>query len=214
MAHLPIMKIHIKIVALKLALLMRYNKSLIIILSITVIISIMIGTNFSSFSFGQEKTNTKIIGFNHIRKFDSNGKFITSWGSRGSGEGQFVVPESIAVDSMGNVFVADYGNRNIQKFDSNGKFITSWGSKGSGNGQFNENHGIDIDSSGNVYVVDTRNNRIQKFSSDGTFIRKWGSTGCGTDEFLIPHDITIDSSDNVYISDSGNVHFKSKVKCP
>lgn len=63
-------------------------------------------------------------------------------------------------------------------------------------------------------MVDTRNNRIQKFSSDGTFIRKWGSTGCGTDEFLIPHDITIDSLDNVYISDSGNVHFKSKVKCP
>ena len=105
-------------------------------------------------------------------------------------------------------------NSRVSKFDSNGKFITSWGSKGSGNGQFNENHGIDIDSSGNVYVVDTRNNRIQKFSSDGTFIHKWGSTGCSAGEFLIPHDITIDSSDNIYISDSGNVHFKSKVKCP
>jgi DNA-binding beta-propeller fold protein YncE len=146
---------------------MKNNKSVIIILSIVIITSIILATNFSSFSFGQEKTNTKIIGFNHIRKFDSNGKFITSWGS-----------------------------------------------KGSGNGQFNENHGIDIDSSGNVYVVDTRNNRIQKFSSDGTFILKWGSEGCGADEFLIPHDITIDSSDNIYISDSGNVHFKSKVKCP
>lgn len=146
---------------------MKNNKSVIIILSIVIITSIILATNFSSFSFGQEKTNTKIIVFNHIRKFDNNGKFITSWGS-----------------------------------------------KGSGNGQFNENHGIDIDSSSNVYVVDTENNRIQKFSSDGTFIRKWGSTGCGADEFLIPHDITIDSSDNIYISDSGNVHFKSKVKCP
>lgn len=65
---------------------MRDNKSFIIILLIVVIISIMISTNFS-FSFGQEKTNTKNIDFNHIRKFDSNGKFITKWGSEGRDDG-------------------------------------------------------------------------------------------------------------------------------
>ena len=83
---------------------MRDNKSLIIILTIVIITSTILATNFSSSSFGQEKTDTELIGFNHIRKFDSNGQFITSWGSKGSGEGQFLHAHGIGVDSStGNV---------------------------------------------------------------------------------------------------------------
>ena len=67
---------------------------------------------------------------NHVQKFDSNGKFITKWGSEGTGDGQFNGPEGIAIDSSGNVYVSEYGNNRIQKFDSNGNFITKWGSKG------------------------------------------------------------------------------------
>ena len=69
-----------------------------------------------------------------IQKFTANGIFITKWGSEGSGNGQFNYPEGIAIDSSGNVYVAD-GNR-IQKFTSNGTFITKWGSIGIGEGQF------------------------------------------------------------------------------
>ncbi len=75
-------------------------------------------------------------GNNRIQKFDSNGNFITKWGSQGSGDGQFIQLNDVAVDSSGNVYVADYGNNRIQKFDSNGNFITKWGSHGSGDGQF------------------------------------------------------------------------------
>jgi tripartite motif-containing protein 71 len=54
---------------------------------------------------------------------DSDGKFITSWGSEGNGNGQFLRPEAIAVDcSSDNVFVTDFEGNNIQKFDSNGNF--------------------------------------------------------------------------------------------
>ncbi|MFZ0741543.1 MAG: hypothetical protein WBM37_14560 [Nitrososphaeraceae archaeon] len=42
----------------------------------------------------------------------------------------------LAIDSSGDVYVADSGNNRIQKFDSDGNYITSWGSLGSGNGQF------------------------------------------------------------------------------
>ena len=42
-----------------------------------------------------------------IQKFASDGKFITTWGSSGSGEGQFTKPQGIAVDSSGNVYVDD-----------------------------------------------------------------------------------------------------------
>ena len=41
-----------------------------------------------------------------IQKFDSNGNFITKWGTQGSGNGQFVEPEGVAIDSSGNVYVS------------------------------------------------------------------------------------------------------------
>jgi tripartite motif-containing protein 71 len=89
--------------------------------------------------------------------------FITKWGSKGEGDGQFVSPGAVAVDSSDNVYVADQLNHRIQKFDSNGTFITKWGSRGEGDGQFTHPEGVVADSSGNVYVADASNNRIQKF---------------------------------------------------
>ena len=50
----------------------------------------------------------------NIQKFDSEVNFITMWGSKGTAEGQFFQPESMAVDSKGNIFVADYANQHIQ----------------------------------------------------------------------------------------------------
>jgi sugar lactone lactonase YvrE len=57
-----------------------------------------------------------------IAKVDKDGNWLTSWGDRGSGPGQFNTPHSIATDADGNVYVADRGNRRIQVFDGNGKF--------------------------------------------------------------------------------------------
>ena len=114
---------------------------------------------------------------NFIEKFDSNGKFITKWGSNGTGNGQFLHPHDVAVDPSGFVYVGDYYIPNIQKFDSNGKFITKWGSKGNGDGKFNHNHYIAVDSSGSVYEADRDNGYFQKFDSNGKFITKWGSKG-------------------------------------
>jgi sugar lactone lactonase YvrE len=113
-----------------------------------------------------------------VMKFDSDGNLVTKWGSYGPGDSQFSLlslnnPNGIAVDSSGNVYVADYYNNRIQKFDSNGNLITKWGSYGTGDGQFIGPRGVAASSSGNVYVADTGNLRIQRFNSDGTFITKW-----------------------------------------
>src|SRR5215203_2578166 len=55
-----------------------------------------------------------------IQKFDTDGKFIAKWGSKGSGDGKFRHPHGIAIDSSGSVYVTDMTNLNIQKFTSDG----------------------------------------------------------------------------------------------
>ncbi len=58
-----------------------------------------------------------------IAKVDKNGDWLMSWGSPGTGPGQFNTPHSIAVDAKGLVYVADRGNGRIQVFDGNGTFV-------------------------------------------------------------------------------------------
>ena len=119
----------------------------------------------------------------------------------GSAEGQFAAPLGIAVDGVGNVYVADNQNHRIQKFSTSGDFLETWGSEGAGNGQFQFPGGVTVDGAGSVYVTDANNHRIQVFSSDGTFLRAWGSEGVGEGQFNIPTDVAVDESGNVYVVD-------------
>jgi sugar lactone lactonase YvrE len=145
-------------------------------------------------------------GNNRIQKFDSTGHFITKWGSKGSSDGHFEDPGSVAVDHSGNVYVADAQIDRVQKFDSTGYFITKWGTFGSPNGQFNGPDGVAVDSGGNVYVADG-NNRIQKFDSTGHFITKWGSNGTVNEQFQSISSIAVDSTGKVYVADLGKDSF-------
>ncbi len=90
-----------------------------------------------------------------IQKLDSDGNFVTKWGSKGSGDRQFLYADDVVVDPYGYVYISDRHNNRIQKFDSNGNFITKWGSLGSDDGQFNGQFGVDVDLYGNIYVVDS-----------------------------------------------------------
>ena len=127
--------------------------------------------------------------------------FEQEWGRYGTGDGEFDLPGGVAVDSSGNVYVADSWNNRIQKFDSSGNFITKWGSYGTGNGQFSNPRCVAVDRSGNVYVADGWNDRIQKFDSSGNFITKWGSPGSGEGQFECLGCVAVDLSDNVYAND-------------
>jgi tripartite motif-containing protein 71 len=138
------------------------------------------------------------ISITHAEEY----KFVTKWGSYYSV--QFCIPQGTAVDSSGNLYVADTDNNLIKKFDSNGKCLAQWGSFGNGNGEFYEPHGIAVDSSGNVYVADTDNYRIQKFDSNGTYIMQWGAKDGSNGKFYLPHGIAVDSSGKVYVADYYN----------
>jgi hypothetical protein len=130
--------------------------------------------------------------------------YETQWGGYGAGNGQFNWPGSLAVDSLDNVYVVDYGNNRVQKFTADGVYVTQWGSEGTGDSQFHGPVDIAVNASGNVYVVDYLNNRIQKFTADGVFITQWGAEGTGDSQFEDPGAITADASGNVYVVDNGN----------
>jgi DNA-binding beta-propeller fold protein YncE len=65
-------------------------------------------------------------GNNRVVHFDERGQFVGTWGSLGSGPGQFSLPHSIALDSRGRLFVADRNNARVQVFDQAGRFLDEW----------------------------------------------------------------------------------------
>src|ERR1035437_7180208 len=146
-----------------------------------------------------------------IRKIDTAGNVTTLAGSAvaaGSADGngsaaRFNLPSAVALDSAGNVYVADYANSTIRKIDTAGNVTTlagSPGAAGSADGigsaaRFNQPSGVVLDSVGNVYVVDRMNNRVTK----GTIVRAAIEvTRSGTDLILAwPGGGTLQSSTNV-----------------
>ena len=142
-----------------------------------------------------------------IQKFDSDGNFITRWGSNGTGDGEFkshislgVGIEGIDVDESSGetfVYVADTGNDWIQKFDSDGNFIAKWGTRGDDQGNFNYPSGLALDSFGNIFVSDEENKNIQKFDNNGTFLLDV----TGVPKFRHIHYIDVDSIGNLYVAD-------------
>ncbi len=120
--------------------------------------------------------------------------FVRTWGKAGSGAGQFLNPENIAVFGTDAAYVADRGNSQIDKYTVRGQPLTEWGSVGSAPGQFNGDVGVAVDGAGDVYVADRDNNRVQRFSPTGTFIRSYGlGAGTGPGQLRSPEDVAVDS---------------------
>ena len=90
-----------------------------------------------------------------IVKFSKDGKFIMTWGKKGSAPGELNIPHALAFDSKGRLFVADRGNNRIQIFDQNGKYIDQWQ-------QFSRPSGIAIDRNDVIYVADSESGSVAK----------------------------------------------------
>src|SRR5207237_3224374 len=129
--------------------------------------------------FAVDSNNARIV------KFAPDGTLRLTWGSAGTGDGEFEdLLGGIAVDGSGNVYVAEFSR--IQKFTNVGGFLLAfgWGVKdgmataeictsecqsglaGSGDAQLENPLDITFDGSRNLFVDDTSNNRIQKSAPD------------------------------------------------
>ena len=127
-----------------------------------------------------------------VREGSSKPSVTAFEGGHGGGKGQFDNPRGIAIDSAGNIFVADTDNRRIEKFSPDGTFLTSMR-------PFEAPSGIAIDRAGNIYVAEIGSkHRIQKLGSEGTFIARW------TPGLYGPRKIAIGPDDSIYVVDSGD----------
>jgi DNA-binding beta-propeller fold protein YncE len=148
-----------------------------------------------------------------IAKFDKSGKFVKSWGKKGTGQGEFANVLSIAIDAQGNVYAADGGNRRVQVFDNDGNYKTAFPNVGNAqalcltNGPnqvlyvSNSNPENDIDRDGEIY----------KMHLDGTVIGKFGKAGKLLKEFGTVNAIDCRGETTLYVGEIGNLRVQKLV---
>ncbi len=166
--------------------------------------------------------------YNHTVRKIASGNVVTTLagtaGSAGSVDGagataRFSFPGGLAVDSGGNVYVADINNSTIRKITAGGVVTTLAGlagSSGSANGtgsaaRFSYANGVAVDATGNVYVADKYNHAVRKIDTGGLVSTLAGSAGAGsadgtgsTARFFHPHGVAVDASGSVYVADTAN----------
>jgi DNA-binding beta-propeller fold protein YncE len=147
------------------------------------------GSIFVADGHGGE-TNARIV------KFSRDGKFIKSWGKKGTGPGEFDTPHALAMDSAGRLFVGDRSNNRIQIFDQEGKFLAEWR-------QFGRPSGLYIDKNDILYVADSNSTPMTN-PGFGWGIRI-GSVKDGKVTAYIPWNET-NTLEGVAADDAGNVY--------
>ena len=139
-----------------------------------------------------------------VLKFDKNGKFLKSWGGKGSGPGQFQVAHGIAIDAKGLVWVADRENQRIQLFDQDGKFVREVKYKGLP-------CSLDIGRQ-YMYMVNGFAGQVLRLDLNGKVLAAMGKPGKGPGEFGEAHMIAVSQKDEIYVADSVNAALVKFVK--
>jgi sugar lactone lactonase YvrE len=136
-------------------------------------------------------------GNSRVVQYTREGKFVRTWGKKGSGEGEFDLPHGIAIDKRGRVYVGDRENRRMQVFDADGKFITQWKHVGSP-------WGVVITSDDHLYMCDGYNNRILKTDLDGKILGVLGGPGKFPGLLDYSHHLAVGPSGSVYVAEIKN----------
>jgi sugar lactone lactonase YvrE len=150
-----------------------------------------------------------------IVKYDRNGKFIKSWGSVGSAQGEFRTPHAVVIDSRGRLIAADRGNHRIQIFDQEGNFLEMFT-------QFSRTSGLDIDAKDTLYAADSESNAMNHpgwikgirigSARDGKALFIIPGHKSGTPEDTASEGVAVDAAGNVYGAETADGGITKYVK--
>ncbi|OGT27635.1 MAG: hypothetical protein A2Z17_03970, partial [Gammaproteobacteria bacterium RBG_16_66_13] len=152
-----------------------------------------------------------------ILKFSRDGALIATWGTRGTGPGEFDQPHALAMDSRGRLFVGDRSNNRIQILDQNGNFLAQWF-------QFSRPSGLAIDRNDVLYVADSESGSVAPSRPDWKRGIRIGSARDGSLTGFIPdpaenppstsaaEGVAVDARGNVYGAEVGPRALKRYVR--
>ena len=170
-------------------------------------------------------------GNNVVRRITPGGT-ITTWAGNGNagfggdggaaGSAQLNSPLGLAVDTAGNLYIADSGNARVRRVTAAGNISTVAGNGTSGFGgdggsatgaNLNTPSDVAVDAAGNLYIADLSNNRVRKVTPAGTITTVAGNGNGGYSgdgghaadaRLRLPRAVAVDAAGNLYIADSGN----------
>lgn len=153
---------------------------------------------------------------NRVSKFTGDGQFVTSFGSIGTADGQFLEPAGVALDNDGGIYVTDkcfdrtagqngaydFEHCRVQKFDRQGQFVASWREVGGPDDLLQGPTGITVAPDGTLLVADTLNNRIVHYTATGQLLGVL--SGFGGSTFNKPTAAVIREDGTLFVLDGGN----------
>jgi DNA-binding beta-propeller fold protein YncE len=141
-----------------------------------------------------------------VIKFNRDGEYITHWGQKGTGDGEFNLVHDVVRDANGRIYVADRTNQRVQIFDGSGKFLGKWTNIGAP-------WGLDyVARENSIYMCDGLNNRVIKLNLEGQILGVLGSYGKVPGKFDFAHSIAVDNHGAIYVAEIKNWRVQKFVK--
>jgi len=132
---------------------------------------------------------------------------LKSWGTKGTGPGQFNLVHCIAVDARRHLYVADRTNRRVQVFDENGTFLEEWPN-------IPVPYHLMITRDQSLWLSDGGTNRLAKYNLNGELQTYWGTVGAAAGYMNNPHSFSVDPEGNLYIANGSNHRVEKYVPKP
>jgi DNA-binding beta-propeller fold protein YncE len=139
-----------------------------------------------------------------VNIYAPDGSLRSSFGRRGTGDGEFNFPTLIWRDAAGRILLTDSLNFRTQILDAQGRFLGKFGRSGDAAGDSPRQKGVATDRRGHVYLVDSLLHAVQIFDESGQFLLSIGGLGREPGDFWLPAGIFVGSDDLIYVADSYN----------
>ncbi len=133
-------------------------------------------------------------GNSRVVKYSKEGEYITEWGKKGSGPGEFNIPHSVALDAKGRVYVGDRENHRLQIFDGDGKFLAQWTHVGSP-------WGLVITPDQRIFIGDGYANQVLVTDLEGKIQGRIGGPGRLPGQFNYVHQLAVGKGGEVYTAE-------------